>query len=67
MKSNELLIHVKTVVKPEVWWWWSLVVSDSLDPIDYSLARLLYPWDSPGKNSRVDHPALLQGIFLIQG
>ena len=66
MKSNELLIHVKTVVKPEVWWWWSLVVSDSLDPIDYSLARLLYPWDSPGKNFGVGCHFFLLGIFLTQ-
>ena len=29
--------------------------------------RLLYPWDSPGKNPGVGHHALLQGIFLTQG
>ena len=26
-----------------------------------------YPWDSPGKNTRADCPALLQGIFHTQG
>ena len=30
-------------------------------------ARLLCPWDSPGKNTRVSYHALLQGIFLTQG
>ena len=29
-------------------------------------ARLLCPWDSPGKNTGVGCHALLQGIFLIQ-
>ena len=30
-------------------------------------ARLLCPWDSPGKNTGVDCRALLQGVFLAQG
>jgi len=30
-------------------------------------ARLLCPWDSPGKNTGVGSHSLLQGIFLIQG
>ena len=29
--------------------------------------RLLCPWDSPGKNTEVDHHSLFQGIFLTQG
>ena len=29
--------------------------------------RLLCPWDSPGKNTRVGCHFLLQGIFLTQG
>ena len=29
-------------------------------------ARLLCPWDSPGKNTGVDCHFLLQGIFLTQ-
>ena len=29
--------------------------------------RLLYPWDSPGKNTGVRCHFLLQGIFLTQG
>ena len=36
-------------------------VSDSLP------ARLLCPWDSPGKNTAMGCHALLQGIFLSQG
>ena len=36
------------------------------DPVDYSLTRLLCPWDSPGKN-RVGYHAPLQGVFLTQG
>ena len=42
-------------------------VSDSLRPYGLSLAMLLCPWDSPGKNTRVGFHALLQGIFLTQG
>ena len=30
-------------------------------------ARLLFPWDSPGKNTGVGYQALLQGIFPTQG
>ena len=29
--------------------------------------RLLFPWDSPGKNTEVGYHALLQGIFPTQG
>ena len=36
------------------------------DPMDCSPSRLLYPWDSPGKNTGVDCHFLLQGIFLTQ-
>ena len=43
------------------------VVSDSLRPCGLQPARLLSPWDSPGKNTGVDCRALLQGIFLTQG
>ena len=38
------------------------------DPMDCSPpARLLCPWDSPGKITGVGCHALLQGIFLTQG
>ena len=43
------------------------VVSDSLQPHGLYSARLLCPWDSPGKNTGVGCRALLQEIFLIQG
>ena len=43
------------------------VVSNSLRPHGLWLARLLCPWDFPGKNIGVDCHALLQGIFLTQG
>ena len=33
----------------------------------WTVARLLCPWNSPGKNTGVDCCALLQGIFLTQG
>ena len=42
-------------------------MSDSLWPYGLWPARLLCPWDSPGKNTGVDFCALLQGIFLTQG
>ena len=43
------------------------VVSDSLWPHGLQPARLLCPWDSPGKNTGVGCHALLQGIFPTQG
>ena len=38
-----------------------------LRPYGLQFARLLGPWDSPGKNSGVGCYALLQVIFLTQG
>ena len=43
------------------------VVSDSLRPHRLLPTRLLSPWDSPGRNTGVDCPALLQEIFPTQG
>ena len=37
------------------------------DPVDWSLSRLLRPWNFPGKNTAVGCHAFLQGIFLAQG
>ena len=45
----------------------ALVISDSLWPCGLWPSRLLCPWDSPGKNTRVGYHALLQGIIPIQG
>ena len=43
------------------------VVSDSVQPHGLQLSRLLCPWDSLGKDTRVGCHFLLQGIFLTQG
>ena len=43
------------------------VVFNSLRPHGPSPARLLCPWDFPGKNTGVGCCFLLQGILLIQG
>ena len=43
------------------------VVSESLQPHGPEPARVLYPWDSPGKNTGVGCHALLQGIFPTEG
>ena len=43
------------------------VVSNSLWPHGLWPARLLCPWDFPGKNGAVDCHFLFQGIFLTQG
>ena len=43
------------------------VVSDSLQSHGLEPARVLSPWDFPGKNSRVGSHSLLQGIFLTRG
>ena len=45
----------------------SVAASDSLPPRGLKPARLLCPWDFPGKNPGVGCHFLLQGIFLIQG
>ena len=42
------------------------VVSDSLRPYGLEPARLLCPWDSPGKNTGVRSYSLLQKIFPTQ-
>ena len=43
------------------------VMSDSLQPHGLWPARLLSPWNFPGKDTGVDFHFLLQGIFLTQG
>ena len=43
------------------------VMSDSLRPRGLQPARLLRPWDSPGKDTGVGCQALLQGVFPTQG
>ena len=45
----------------------SLVVSDSLQPHGLYLARLLSPWNFPGKNTGLGCHFLLQEIFPTQG
>ena len=42
------------------------VMSDSVWPYRLQPARLLCPWDSPGKNTGAGCHFLLQGIFLTQ-
>ena len=42
-------------------------VSDSLRPHGLQPARLLSPWNSPGKDTTVGCHGLLQGIFPNQG
>ena len=42
-------------------------MSNSLRPHGLYPARLLCPWDSPGKNAGVGSCFLLKGIFLAQG
>ena len=42
------------------------VVADSVWPFGLYVARLLHPWDSPGKNTGDGSYFLLQGIFPIQ-
>ena len=43
------------------------VVSNSLWPHGLQLSRLLYPWNSPGKNAGVSSHSLLQGISPTLG
>ena len=56
--------------KPSPWRKWNVscsVMSNSLQPHGLQPARLLCPWNAPGKNTRVGCHALIQGIFLTQG
>ena len=55
-----LLFYVIVCVSPSV-------VSNSLRPHRLRSARLLCPWNSPGKNTGVGCHSLIQGIFPIQG
>ena len=50
----------------QVWTESPSVVFDSLRPHGLQPARLLWPWNSPGKNTGVGSHFLLQGIFLSQ-
>ena len=47
--------------------WKVLVAQLCLFVIPWTVARLLCPWNSPGKNPGVGCHALLQGIFPTQG
>ena len=49
------------------WKWSRSLVSDSLLPSGLYPAKLLCPWDTPGKNTGVDCHFLFQGIFPTQG
>ena len=42
-------------------------MSNSVRPYGLQPASLLWPWDSPDKNTGMDCHTLLQAIFLIQG
>ena len=42
-------------------------MSKFLQPQGLLPTRLLYPWNSPGKNPRVSSHSLLQEIFPTQG
>ena len=52
-----LCVHVCSVAS---------VIPDPVRPFGLQPARLLCPWDSPGKSIGVGCHALLQGIFLTQ-
>ena len=43
-----------------------LVVSGSLQPHELWSVRLLFPWNSPGKNTGVGRHFLLQRTFLTR-
>ena len=52
----ELLVHAIASVMP-----------NSVPTYQQQPARLLCPWDSPGKNAAVGCIALMQGILLTRG
>ena len=61
-------LPILKLLKLACWWWFShSVVSALLGPHGLSPARLLCPWDFPGKNTEAGSHSLLQGIFPTQG
>ena len=48
-------------------WKWKCQLPSHVQPPGLQPSRLLYLWNSPGKNNRLDCDILLQGIFPIQG
>ena len=67
--------HILTV-QTRYWYFYTMkkeesvslsVVSNSLQLSGLELTRLLCPWNSPSKNTRVGCHSLLQGIFPTQG
>ena len=61
LKSQKYVI-ITVVVVPS-----PSIMSDSLHTHGSKPARILCPWDVPGKNTGVGCHFLLQGIFLTQG
>ena len=66
--------HRKNNTPPVTWLPRCLLKRCLCSPLSESLrlrgpepARLLRPWDSPGKNAGVGHYPLLQGLFLTRG
>ena len=71
-KSPELAGRFFTTKPPEKPWVYIVcishsVVSNTLRLHGLQPTRLLCPWDSPGKNTRVGCHSLLKGIFPTQG
>ena len=64
---NKGIVYKEQRVKVTKWWFSHSVTPDSLRPHGLQPARLLCPWDSPGKNTGVACHCCLQGIFLTQG
>ena len=60
--ENEMQIRIKSFMRASC-----LVVSDSLRSHGLQPAKLVCPWNSPGKNTEVVSGSLLQGIFPDQG
>ena len=58
-------VKVYVIYKKEKWN--CSVMSDSLWPHGLQPARLLWPWNTLGKNTGVENHFLLQGIFPTQG
>ena len=61
------IVHVLQHGHLSAEWSQCSVVSNSLQPHGLSPARLLCPWNFPGKNTSVGCHFLLQGVFPTQG
>ena len=67
LELKPLLQIISIIVFRKVWWWLVAKLCLALVTSWTEPLRLLCPWNSPGKNTRMGSHSLLWGIFWTQG